>query len=377
MGGEVNIGVSPDRTRLTTDVLSEFAPDAVRLLADLLQNPSLPEEELTRLKRDRLRSLSVQLSQPQSQAFAEFRQVLYGDDHPYGRVFPSQSMLDAYTIDDVTRFYTENFGAKRTHLYVVGTFDAEATETAVRASLGDWKTGPDVTQNPPSPSSERAVHIIDQPGAKQSNVYVGLPVVDPSHEDYVALQVTNSLLGGSFASRITSNIREDKGYTYSPRSTVSTRYRDAYWAEIAAITTEATGPALKEIFYEIDSLQATPPPMEELEAIQNYLAGTFVLQNSSRGGIYGQLSFLDLHGLPDDYLTGYVDAVYNVTPEDVQRVTRDYLRDEDMVIVVAGDRSAVKEQLESFGPIVSDEPGDEESAGEAPGNSSASEGDAR
>lgn len=351
MGGEINIGVSPDRTRLTTDVLSEFAPDAARLMADLLKNPSLPEEELTRLKRDRIRQLSVQLSQPQQQAFAEFRKVLYSDDHPYGRVFPEQSMLEAYTIDDVERFYAENFGAQRTHLYVVGNFDPGATEQAIRDAFGDWEEGPETATNPPSPSSERQIHIIDQPGAKQSNVYVGLPVIDPSHEDYVALQVTNSLLGGSFASRITSNIREDKGYTYSPNSTVSSRYRDAYWAEIAAITTEATGPALKEIFYEIDSLQTTPPPAEELEAIQNYLAGTFVLQNSSRGGIYGQLAFLDLHGLPDDFLTGYVDAVYAVTPEDVQRITQTYLDDEKMTIVVAGDRSKIEEQLKDFGPI--------------------------
>jgi len=351
MGGEVNLGVGSDQMTLSTDALSEFAPDAVRLLSDVLQNPSLPEDELDRLKRDRLRQLSVQQSRPSSKALQQFRQTLYGDDHPYGRLYPSEEMLSGYSIEDVRRFYTDNVGAQRTHLYIVGRFDADATEEAVRDAFAGWKAGPAPIDNPPAPTSEREIHIVDQPGARQSNVYVGLPVIDPSHDDFVALQVTNALLGGSFASRITSNIREDKGYTYSPRSTVSTRYRDAYWAEIAAITTDVTGPALKEIFYEIDSLQATPPPAEELEGIQNYLSGTFVLRNSSRPGIYSQLSFLDLHGLPDDYLTGYVDAVYDATPADVQRVAREYLRDEEMTIVVAGDKSKVEEQLEPFGPM--------------------------
>ena len=352
MGGELSINVSSDQTTFRTSVLSEFAPDAIRLMADVVQNPTLPEAELDRLKRDRLRQLSVSQSQPSSKALATFRSVLYGDDHAYGRIFPTQEMLSGYTIDDVKQFYADEFGAQRSHLYVVGSFDADATEQAIRDAFSGWARGPETRRPKASPESEREIHIVDQPGAKQSNVYVGLPVVDPSHEDYIALQVMNSLLGGSFSSRITSNIREDKGYTYSPRSTVSTRYRDAYWAEIAAITTEATGPALKEIFYEIDSLQTTPPSADELEGIQNYLAGTFVLQNSSRNGILGQLAFLDLHGLPQERLTGYVDDVYAVTPEDVQRVAREYLLDEEMTIVVAGDKSNVEEQLAEFGPIV-------------------------
>jgi len=267
MGGELSLNAGSDQTTARASVLSEFAPEAIRLMADVVQNPRLPDAELDRLKRDRLRQLSVSQSQPSSKAFATFRSVLYGDDHAYGRVYPTQEMLSGYTIEDVKQHYDAEFGAQRSHLYVVGNFDADATEQAARDAFSGWARGPETRRPEASPQSTREIHIVDQPGAKQSNVYVGLPVVDPSHEDYIALQVMNSLLGGSFSSRITSNIREDKGYTYSPRSTVSSRYRDAYWAEIAAITTESTGPALKEIFHEIDSLQTTPPTAEELEEI--------------------------------------------------------------------------------------------------------------
>ncbi len=178
-----------------------------------------------------------------------------------------------------------------------------------------------------------------------------MPTIDPSDDDYIALAVTNALLGGSFGSRITRNIREDKGYTYSPSSSVSSRYRSGFWAQSAAIQTPATGPAITEILYEIDSLATTAPSMDELEGIQNYLAGTFTLQNSSPAGIASFLSFLDLHGLGRDYLEGYVERIYAVTPEDVRRVTEQYLSADELAIVVVGDRSVVEEQLAPFGAV--------------------------
>lgn len=206
--------------------------------------------------------------------------------------------------------------------------------------------------NIPAPVSKRAVHLTDRPGAAQSTIYLGLPVIDPTQKDYMALLVTNSLLGGSFGSRITSNIREDKGYTYSPFSSISTRYRDAYWAEVADVTTEVTGASLKEIFYEIDRLQAEAPSEEELRGIQNYLAGVFVLQNSTPSGIIGQLALLNLHGLPESYLTEYVKNIYAVTPAEVQRIAQTYLRDEEMTIVITGDVKKISAQIAAFGAIV-------------------------
>jgi len=163
--------------------------------------------------------------------------------------------------------------------------------------------------------------------------------------------VTNALLGGSFASRITSNIREAKGYTYSPNSQLSTRFRDAYWVEVADVTTSVTGPSLKEIFYEIDRLQKEPPTDAELQGIKNYLAGIFVLSNSTRGGVIAQLSFVDLHGLDDKYLTTYVQKVFAVTPKDVQRVAQTYLLGDRMTLVVVGDKSKVADQVSAFGQV--------------------------
>jgi zinc protease len=197
-------------------------------------------------------------------------------------------------------------------------------------------------------SGKQSFSLVERPGAPQSTIYFGIPVLNPIDKDYVKMVVTNALLGGSFASRITSNIREKKGYTYSPRSQVSTRYRDAYWAEIADVGTDVTGAALKEIIGEIRHLQTEDPPKDELEGIQNYIAGTFVLQNSTRQGIIGQLSYLHLHGLPDSYLANYVKNIYAVTPEDVRETTEKYIRDKDMTLVIVGDKKKVEDQIKEY-----------------------------
>ncbi|HEX6927178.1 MAG TPA: pitrilysin family protein [Longimicrobiaceae bacterium] len=350
MGGSIGIGVSSALTNISGDALSEFVPQMVELIADIAQNPSFPAEALERIRADRLRQLSIQLSQPQAQALRKFVSVLY-PSHPYGRPFPTPEMLQGFTAEQVRAFYQENFSAARAHLYVAGRFDEVATEQAIRAAFEGWEAGSESMPSIPSPESGRAVYLVDSPGAVQSTIYLGLPVIDPSNPDYIPLQVTNALLGGSFASRITSNIREQKGYTYSPFSTLSSRYRDAYWAEIADVTTDVTGPALTEIFFEIDRLRGEPPSEEELRGIQNYLAGTFVLQNSSRGGIISQLSFINLHGLGRDWLESYVPRVYEVTPAEVMHIARTYLDPSRMTIVVVGDRSKIEDQLREFGEI--------------------------
>ena len=176
--------------------------------------------------------------------------------------------------------------------------------------------------------------------------------IDPSHKDYVALQFTNTLLGGYFSSRIVRNIREDKGYTYSPFSSITSHYRDAFWRQEADVSTEFTGASLKEIFFEIERLQNEPPPGEELSGVKNYRAGIFVLQNSTPERIINQLSFLDLHGLEDVYLTNYVQNIHAITAEKVREIAKTYLTREKMTIVIVGDVKKIKSQIQPYGPIV-------------------------
>jgi zinc protease len=352
MGGEINVSAGMDLTTVGADVLSEFGPDLVRLIADVVQNPLFPETEIERLKNDFRRRLSIAMSQPQTLAVAKFSKILFGD-HPYGRILSTPDVIQSFTVEKVRDFYRANFGAGRSHIYVVGRFDKNNVNKAIEKAFGGWERGPEPLILPAKTESPRAVHIVDRPGSQQSILYVGLPVIDPFHKDWLALQVTNAILGGgSFLSRITSNIREDKGYTYTPYSQLSWRYRDAYWLQFASVGNNVTAPALKEILYEIDRLRAEPPPQEELKRIQNYMTGNFVLQNSSRAGIVSGLSFVSLQGLDPSYLSTWVQKVHAVTPADVQAIAKTYFLPEKMTIVIVGDKNKIEDTLKGFGPIV-------------------------
>lgn len=347
MGGELEVGAQADQTFVRSDVLSESGPKAVALIADVLQNPALPESELARVKNDLQRNLSIAMSQPQPIARNQFAKLMY-PNHAYGRLYPTAEMLAKYTIDDVRKFYGDNFGAARTHIYVAGKFDDAAVRKAITDSFGKWAKGPAPAMNIPKPEGKRELEVIDRPGASQSTIIMGLPVIDPSNPDYIGLQVMDALLGGSFGSRITSNIRESKGYTYSPFSTVNTHYRDANWTETADVTTNVTGPSLKEIFYEIDRISKEAPTEDEMNGIKNYMAGIFIIRNSSRRGVVSQLNYVDLHGLGDDYLSTYVQKIHAVTPAQAEALAKKYIVPDKMTIVVVGDKTKIAEQLAPY-----------------------------
>jgi len=351
MGGALSVSVGPDRSNVMGDVLSARGPAFVRVLADVVRHPRFPESELPRIINNRSRQLAIAKSQPQAIASERFAKLIYGD-HPYGRIYPTEAMLKGYTIEEVRSFWHDNVGAARAHLYVTGVFDADAMERAIREAFGDWERGPaPASVAPPAPPAARSVALIDRPNAVQSTIYLGLRVPGPTDPNWVPFAVTNSLLGGAFGSRITTNIREQKGYTYSPYSFINAAKEGAYWAETADVTTNVTGPSLTEIFGEIDRLQREAPSHAELHGIQSYIAGTFILQNSSRSGVAGQLAYVDLYGLGDDWLRSYVQHVLAVTPEQVQQMTERYLHPEKMQLVVVGDKKVVEPQLAKWATV--------------------------
>lgn len=345
MGGNLNINTGVHTSSISTRVLSEFASDAMYALTDVLTNPKWPASEVDRLKSNMKRNVTVSLSTPSSQARQDFFSELY-PDHSYGRIYPTNEQIDSYTLEDIKDFYAANYGAQRTTVYVVGKFNKQKIKQIVEEQMGDWQKGPEASYPVATPNSANTVRVIDRPGAPQSTLYYGLPVADPSNEDYVALDVMNSLLGGSFGSRITSNIREDKGYTYSPRSILNNNYRTGVWYEVADVTTEHTGASIDEIKKEITRLQNEPPTKEELKGIQNYESGIYVLQNSSPGGIIGQLNFLDVHELPESFLVDKVKNINAITPEDVQKMATKYITPENMTLIVVGDKEKIKNQVQ-------------------------------
>jgi predicted Zn-dependent peptidase len=351
-GGSVETDVTADESLVGGTVLSEFTADLVRLVADVAMNPAFPEKELERVRQDRIREVTIARTTPQTLAQERFLALTY-PGHGYGRLLPSVEALQAHTAEQVRNFHGATWSANRAHLYVAGRFDAASTEKAIREAFSGWKAGAPPTSAPATPASRRAVHLVERAGAVQSSIFVGLPVLDPRNADYLKLVVTNTLLGGYFSSRMTANLREAKGYTYSPISIVSVRGgAPGFWAQIADVTTAVTGASLTEIFSEVERLRTEAPPEAEVRATQSYLAGQFVLQVSRRQGLIDRLRFVNLYGLPDTWLEDYVENIRAVTPADVQAMARTWLDAEKMTVVVVGDRGEVEDQVKGVGEVV-------------------------
>ena len=288
MGGSIFTSAQTDKTVIGGEVLSEFDTRFIGLMADVVLNPKFAADDLEKIRANKIRELSINRAQAGTQAWEKFREIAF-PNHAYGTIFPSEETVKGYTLADVNSFYNDQYGAARTHLYVVGQFDAAKVKAAIEKALGKWKKGPVPIRSAPEIEGKRSFDVIDRPGAPQSTIYMGMPAISPSDADFVKFTVMDSLLGGSFGSRITANIRENKGYTYSPNSFIWNRYKTGYWIENADVTTESTGASIKEILYEIKRLKKEPPTEAEIRGIKNYLVGIYVLQNSSRTGVIGQL----------------------------------------------------------------------------------------
>jgi zinc protease len=344
MGGALGVGVGAEQTTIGISVLSEHARDAVELVADVLQNPGYPESELRRVIANFERNLAVARADPLSLADEALARRVFGD-HPFGRTLPREGQLAGYDIAALKDFYERNFGARRTHLFVAGRYDREALESAIRRSFGGWRAGEPPSNIPAPPNEKRSLELVDVPGAAQSSVRIAVPVPGPAHARYFQTTLMNSLLGGTFGSRITSNIREDKGYSYSPDSSINARSGVTLWVMSAEITTEHTAAAITEIFREIERLREEAPAATELAPVKAYRAGVFVVANSSPNGVLNQLAFMDLHKLPDDFLTRWVANMHAVTPEQVTAIAHEYLVPARMTVVVAGDVAKIGDSV--------------------------------
>jgi predicted Zn-dependent peptidase len=347
MGGALGLSVGAEQTTAGISVLSDHAVAAAGLLADVLRHPRFPESELPRVRANFERSVAVARADPGSLADEALARLVYGD-HPFGRALPRDGQLAGYDITKIRGFYGRNFGARRTHVYVAGRYDRAALEAALREAFGDWQEGPPPTDLPAAANATARLELVDSPGAPQSSLRMAVPVPDPASALYFQVTLMNSLLGGTFGSRITSNIREDKGYSYSPDSSISTHRGSALWVMSAEITAEHTAAAIAEIFNEIDRLQREAPAAEELAPVKNYRAGVFVISNSSPNGVLGQLAFMDLHGLPDDFLTSWISNIRAVTPEQVSAMAREFIQPAHMTVVVAGDLAKVGDSVRAL-----------------------------
>jgi predicted Zn-dependent peptidase len=219
--------------------------------------------------------------------------------------------------------------------------------------FGDWSGKKPTIPSAPEPAKPRGrhVHLVHIPGAVQAQILAGCHAITRRHPDWIKLGLTNSLYGGAFNSRLVMNIREDKGYTYSPRSGVNPLRQHGYFSVSAAVRNDVVAASLTEIFYELDKLRSLPVPEAELADASNYVSGVFSLGLATQDGLLSQLATVALNDLPDDYLETYREKVRALTPADLLATARRYFDSSNMQIVVVGDRTQIEPQAALFGEL--------------------------
>jgi zinc protease len=352
MGGTISAVASQDFTSVTARGLAEFAPRLIDLVADVAMNPSFPENEITILKHQHLQSATRQNASPQFLSNRAFRRALFGA-HPYARVAETPASIGLMDRAKIEAFHRDHYRPNNAFLLIVGAVDPAAVFSAAEKAFQPWPRG-EVAQPafaPPPALNGRQVVFVQRPSSIQSSISVGNFAVKRSDPHWVELSLANTIFGGAFNSRIIRNIREEKGYTYSPASQF-TAFADAGFYRFAAdVRNEVTGATLTEVFKEIDAMRADGSRGEELDGAKEYLRGVFAIQTATQAGLSNVLNTVYVFGLPPDYPETYRAKVASVTPEQVKEAAAKLLGSDNSVIVIVGDYAAVKEQLGPFGAI--------------------------
>jgi zinc protease len=352
IGADLSSGAGADTSAISFAGLSEFAEPLLGLVNELAREASFPEGEFERERRQKLEEVKLERTQPGFLASERLRKILFGA-HPYGQVSPTEVQVAAYKLDDLRSAYREFYTPENGILLLVGDFDSKEMLKTAEKVFGNWvgkKPDSKPAAAPANPRGRR-VHLVHVPGAVQSQIVAGCHAITRKHADWVKLGLTNSLYGGAFNSRLVMNIREDKGYTYSPRSGVSAMRQHGYFSVSAAVRNDVVAASLTEIFYEMDKLRSVPVPEAELADAQNYLSGVFSMGLATQDGLLSQLSTVALNELPDDYLETYRQKVRALTPQDLLATARKYFDSANMQIVVVGDRAQIEEQAALFGEV--------------------------
>jgi predicted Zn-dependent peptidase len=352
IGADLSSSAGADTSAISFAGLSEFADSLLELANELAREAAFPEVEFERERRQLLEEVKLQRTQPGFLAGERLRKVLFGT-HPYAQVAPSEEQVAAFRRDDLTAVYREFYTPENGLLLLVGDFDSAAMLEAAEKVFGSWTGTKPQAKGAPAPANPRGrrVYLVHVPGAVQTQILAGCHAITRKHPDWVKLGLTNSLYSGAFNSRLVMNIREDKGYTYSPRSGVNALRQHGYFSVSAAVRNEVVAASLTEIFYELDKLRALPVPEAELLDAQNYVSGVFSMGLATQEGLLGQLVTAELNELPHDYLETYRAKVRAVTPADMLASARKYFDSANLQIVVVGDRAHIELQAALFGEL--------------------------
>src|SRR5437773_2403262 len=346
LGADLGTSSATDSSAVRLHVPVARLAEALPIMADVALRPTFPKDELERLRKQRLTSLLQSRDDPGAIASLAFSRTLYGPTHRYGTASAGTAeTIRALTAEDLRAFYNAVFRPTNATLLAVGDIAPAKLMPLLESSFGSWKA-----QGTPLPAARlpavdqpagRQVYLVDKPGAPQSQIRIGWIGVPRSTPDYFPLQVMNTILGGSFSSRLNMNLREKHGYAYGASSGFDMRASAGPFVASAGVQTDKTAEALKEFFNELNAI-LQPVPADELARAKNYAALRFPSAFETTGDISRRLEDMLVYRLPEDYFSRYVQNIQAVTSADVQRVAQKYIQPNRFIVVVVGDLKTIE-----------------------------------
>lgn len=350
-GGDLTAQPGSDFLLISTSFLSAKTEKALTVFADVVREAGFFDQEVALAKRNAIDHLQQQESQPSFLASRAMAKVLFGE-HPYHVTAPTHESIVATTPADLRRIYTERFRPDQALLVVVGDFENDRMLSQIKDRFASW-AAPATAPLPAPPAfsaaPQHAIFVVPRAGSVQTTLRVALAGPLRGDPDYEAAMVANAIYGGTFGSRLVTNIREDKGYTYSPSASLLTYRAAGLLTTRADVRNEVTGPTVNEIMYELNRLATTAPTKEELTQAQRFLVGSEAIQLQSREAVASALARLWVNGLPPEELGIYGRKIASTSTEDVNRAARKYFPAAKAAIVAVGEENVIREAVSPFG----------------------------
>jgi zinc protease len=352
IGSSLRAGFGAESGSLSLTTLTKHADTALGLFAEVLTEPSFPEPALERLRAQRVAGLLRRKDNPGQVAGMVFPKLLYGGDHPYGRI-DTVDATKSITREDVVDFYKSSFVPENATFIVVGDVDPDAIVAKLETALAGWKAGAEGRKAPelatPEAPGAGTLYLVDKPGAAQSVLNVGHLGASRTSPDYFPIEVMNAVLGGQFSSRINMNLREDKGYSYGARSGYQYVLGPGSFEASTSVQTAVTAPALSELVKELTEVGSTRPiTPAEFEFAKGNLVRGYPGEFETTMGLAGKIADLAMFGLPADYFTTYESKLEAVSLDDVNRVAKQYVHPDNLLILVVGDRATIEPGLKAL-----------------------------
>ena len=355
LGASLTTGSSFDASAVRLNVPVAKLAEALPVMADVALRPSFPQEDLDRVRQERLTALLQARDDAASVAPMAFARLVFGE-HRYGtNAQGTEATLKAFTAADLRAFHGAMYQPGRATLVVVGDIKPDAVLPLLEKQFGGWKGTAAAPRTPvaaPKQLTDGHVVIVDMPGAEQSQVRIGWVGVPRATPDYFTLQVLNTVLGGSFTSRLNQNLREQHGYSYGASSRFDMRLGPGPFFAGAGVQTDKTAEALREFFNELNAI-GKPIAADELAKAKNYVALSFPGEFESIGDLSAHIEDLIVYSLPETYFERYIPNIQAVTPEQVQKAAATYIQPRRFAVVVVGDRKVIEPGIRALnlGPV--------------------------